>query len=226
MLLTLIMPMFMLLVFRFGAMNSLRHSNGFFSHTPDMAFPAAAGYTLLMLTNLVYNSFGGDAGGIQFFYASPVRFRDIVLAKNLVHTGILAVETVVAWMAVSFLYGRPALDITIATLAGLLFAAPVNFAVGNVLSMYSPKKLDYSKFGGQRASQMTVLVGLVLQVVVVGIGAAVFWTTRYLGNSWIAIVLLLLLAGVSMAVYCMILKRMDRLALERRETLVAELCRA
>jgi len=222
----LIMPMFMLLVFRFGAMNSMRRSGGFFAHTPEMAFPVAAGYTLLMLTNLVYNSFGGDAGGIQFFYASPVSFRDIVLAKNLAHASILAAETVVAWIAVSFLYGRPALDITIESLAGLLFAAPVNFALGNVLSMYSPKKLDYSKFGGQRASQMTALAGLILQGVVVGIGFTVFWTTRYFGNSWIATLILLAFAGVSIAVYGVILKRVDRLALERRETLVAELCRA
>ena len=93
MLLTLIMPIFMLVVFRFGAMNSARHSGGFLTRTPNLAFPVAAAYTLLMLTNLVYNNFGGDAGGIQFFYASPVSFRDIVLAKNLTHAGILAVET-------------------------------------------------------------------------------------------------------------------------------------
>ncbi len=73
-----------------------------------MAFPAAAAYTLLMLTNLAYNNFGGDAGGIQFFYASPVSFREIVLAKNLTHASILALETLVAWIAVGFLYGRPA----------------------------------------------------------------------------------------------------------------------
>ena len=82
MLLTLIMPIFMLLIFRFGAMNSLRHSNSF-ARTPDMAFPGAAAYAILVLTNLVFNSFGGDGGGIQFFYASPVTFRQIVLAKNL-----------------------------------------------------------------------------------------------------------------------------------------------
>src|SRR5208337_3146370 len=76
MLLTLIMPIFVLIIFRFGAMNAARQSGFPFARTPDMAFPAAAGYTLLILTNLVYNSFGGDAGGIQFFYASPVRFRE------------------------------------------------------------------------------------------------------------------------------------------------------
>ncbi len=226
MLLTFIMPIFMLVVFRFGAMNSARHASDFLNRTPNLAFPVAAGYTLLMLTNLVYNNFGADAGGIQFFYAAPVSFRDIVLAKNLTHASILAIETVVAWIAVTSFYGRPALDVTIATLAGLLFAAPLNFAVGNLLSIYSPKKLDYSKFGRQRASQMTVLVSLALQFVVVGVGVGVFLIARSFGNSWIATLILLVLAGASLSIYGMLLDRINHLALERRETLVAELCRA
>ena len=226
MLLNLVMPIFALLVFRFGGMNAARHSGLFVARTPNLAFPLAAAYTLLMLTNLVYNTFGGDAGGIQFFYASPVSFRQIVLGKNLTHATILCFEIVIALIAVTLLYGRPALDIRIATLAGLLFAAPVNFAVGNILSLYSPKKLDYSKFGRQRASQMTVLISLALQIVVVGVGVSVFWTARYLGNSWIAALLLLLLAAVSLTIYSMVLNRLDRLARERRETLIAELCRA
>ena len=186
----------------------------------------AAAYTLLMLTNLVYNTFGGDAGGIQFFYASPASFRQIILGKNLTHAGILAFEIVIAFIAVTLLYGRPAVDITVATMAGLLFATPLNFAVGNVLSIYSPKKLDYSKFGRQRASQMTVLISLALEIVVIAVGVSVFWTARYLGNSWIAALLLLLLGIVSLVIYGMVLNRMDRLAQERRETLIAELCRA
>jgi ABC-2 type transport system permease protein len=226
MLITLIMPLFVLFAFRFGAMNSARHSGIFVSRAPDMAFPAAVGYTLLMLTNLAYNNFGGDAGGIQFFYASPVRFRDIVLAKNLTHAGILAIEIVFAWIAVSFLYGRPAFDVTIAALAGLLFAAPINFSAGNLLSIYAPKKLDYSSFGRQRASQTTVLISLGVQVFVVGVGVAAFWIARHYGNFWIATLILLVLAGISLSAYWMILNRMDGLALERRETLVAELCRA
>jgi ABC-2 type transport system permease protein len=226
MLLTLIMPIFMLLVFRFGAMNSARHSGGFLTRTPNLAFPFAAAYTLLMFTNLVYNTFGGDGGGVQFFYASPVRFRDIVLAKNLCHAGILTIETVVAWIAVTSFYGRPALDITVATLAGLLFAAPINFAVGNILSIYSPKKLDYAKFGRQGASQMTVLLSMVLQFAVVGMAVSAFWTARHFSNVWIATLLLLALAGISLAIYGLLLNRVDRLALLRRETLVAELCRS
>src|SRR5258708_39640710 len=125
MLLTLVMPLFVLVIFRLGPLSSARGAG--FSRVPGMAFPGAAGYALLMLTNLVYNNFGGDAGGIQFFYASPVRFSQIVLAKNLTHASILMFDTALAWLAVTLLYGRPTLDVTIATLAGPLFASPRNF---------------------------------------------------------------------------------------------------
>jgi ABC-2 type transport system permease protein len=226
MLLTLIMPLFVLVVFRFGTMNQARHSGAFLARTPDMAFPAAAAYTLLVLTNLAYNNFGGDAGGIQFFYASPVSFREIVLAKNFAHASILAIEVLLAWIAVGFLYGRPTLDVTVASLAGLLFAAPVNLSAGNLLSIYAPKKLDYSSFGRQRASQTTVLISLGVQLFVVGVGVLAFWIARTYGNIWIATLILLALAGVSLSAYRMILNRMDGLAQDRRETLVAELCRA
>jgi len=226
MLLTLLMPIFVLILLRFGALNAARQSGAAFAHLPDMAFPAAAAYTLLMLTNLVCNSFGGDAAGIQFYFASPVTFRQIVLAKNLTHAGILAAETLVAWLAVSFLYGPPAFSVTIASLAGLLFAAPLNFSVGNLLSIYAPKKVDYSSFRNQKPSQMSVLISLGVQMFVVGVGALVFWIARHYGNFWIATLILLMLAGISLAGYRIVLNRMDSLALERQGTLVAELCRA
>src|SRR5579872_45013 len=174
MLLTLIMPIFVLVIFRLGPMSAARHTGVFAGGKADMAFPAAAGYTLLMLTNLAYNNFGGDAGGIQFFFASPVGFREIILAKNITHTVILAGETFVAWVAVSLLYRPPTLAITVATMASLLFAAPLNFSAGNLLSLLSPKKLDFASFGRQRASQTTVLISLGVQLFIVGVGVGTF----------------------------------------------------
>ena len=225
MLLTLIMPIFMLLVFRMGPLNSLRHSSSF-SRTPDMAFPGAAAYAILVLTNLVFNSFGGDSGGVQFFYASPVSFREIFLAKNLTHAGILVANTAFAWIAVSYLYGPPHLAVTIATLAGLLFAAPLNFAAGNLLSIYAPKKRDFSTFGRQNVSQTTVLASFGVQLVIVGLGVAAFAVARLYNNPWIATLLFLVFAAMSIPLYVVVLGRLDRIALQRRETLVAELCRA
>lgn len=226
MLLTLIMPIFVIVVFRLGPMSSARHSGVFLGRMPNMAFPAAAAYSLLVLTNFAYNNLGGDAAGIQFFFASPARFSEIVLAKNLTHACILVLEVAFSWIAVTFLYGPPALSITIASLVGLLFAAPVNFTAGNLLSIYSPKKLDYSTFGRQRASQTTVLLSLLVQIVVVGVGVAVFLIARSYGSFWIAALIFLILAAISSTGYVLVLRRLDRIALDRRETLVAELCRA
>jgi hypothetical protein len=225
MLLTLIMPIFMLLIFRLGPMNSLRHSSSL-SRTPDMAFPGAAAYAILVLTNLVFNSFGGDGGGIQFFYASPVTFRQIVLAKNLTHASILIANTAFAWIAVAYLYGAPHLAVSVATLAGLLFATPLNFTVGNLLSISAPKRRDFSTFGRQTASQTTVLVSFGVQIVTVGLGVAVFAIARLYKNLWIATLLFLALAAISIPLYIFVLRRVDGIALQRRETLVAELCRA
>jgi ABC-2 type transport system permease protein len=225
MLLTLIMPIFMLLIFRLGPMNPM-HQSSFLSRTPDMAFPGAAAYALLVLTNLVFNSFGGDASGIQFFYASPVHFRQIVLGKNLTHASILVANTALAWLAVSYLYGAPRLAVSIATLAGLVFAAPLNFAAGNLLSIYSPRKRDFSTFGRQNVSQTTVLASLGVQIVIVGIGAAAFAVAHLYKDLWIATLLFVVFAVFSVPLYLIVLQRLDRIALERRETLVAELCRA
>jgi ABC-2 type transport system permease protein len=225
MLLTLFMPVLMLLIFRLGPMNSLRHSS-LLSRTPDMAFPGAAAYAILVLTNLVFNSFGGDGGGIQFFYASPVSFRQIVLAKNMTHVSILMANTAFAWIAVSYLYGAPHLAVSVATLAGVLFAAPLNFTAGNLLSIYAPRKRDFSTFGRQNASQTTVLASFGLQILTVGLGVAVFAIARLYGNLWIATLLFLALAAISIPLYVFVLRRLDHIALQRRETLLAELCRA
>jgi ABC-2 type transport system permease protein len=225
MLLTLGMPIFMLLVFRLGPMNPMR-AQRMFSGTPDLIFPGAAAYTLLILTNLAYNSFGGDGAGVQFFYASPAQFRHIVLGKNLIHAAILAANVALAWIAVSFFYRPPQLAVTVGTIIGMLFAAPVNFTAGNLLSIYFPKKRDFASFGRQNASQTTVLISLGVQAVIIGLGFGIFTLARLLDNLWIAPLCFSILAAISIPVYIMILRRLDSLAIERRETLLAELCRA
>jgi len=225
MLLTLIMPVFMLVIFRLGPMNAAHQSN-FFNRAPDMAFPGAAAYGLLVLTNLVYNSFGGDSGGMQFFYASPANFKQIVLGKNLTFAAVLLINTGLAFIAVAFFYGTPRPAISVATVAGLLFAAPLNFTAGNLLSIYAPKKRDFSTFGRQNVSQTTVLASLGMQIVIVGMGALGFGLARFYQNLWIATIIFLALAAISVPLYVFVLGQLDDLALQRREALLAELCRA
>ncbi len=73
MLYTLVMPVVILLIFKFSMGQARRGSGSFLANSGDLAFPVGAAYALLILTNLLYNSFGADAGGIQFFFLSPAR---------------------------------------------------------------------------------------------------------------------------------------------------------
>ena len=65
-----------------------------------------------------------------------------------------------------------------------------------------------------------------MQIVIVGFGIGVFAVARYYNDLWIAVVLFLILAAISISIYVAVLRSMDRLALDRRETLLTELCRA
>jgi ABC-2 type transport system permease protein len=225
MLFTFVMPVVILLIFRLGPQTSAKQGN-FLAHAPDLAFPVGSAYALLVLTNLVYNCFGADAVGMQLFFVSPVSFREILLGKNLAHALVLACEVIAIWIAVCFMFHPPAIDITLATVTGVGFALLLNLTVGNLLSIYTPKKIDYGAFGKQRASTTTVFASLGIQAAVFGLAAVTLLIARAFGSVWIATVIFLILAGAAAIGYIMVLNRADRIALDRRDAILAELCRA
>jgi ABC-2 type transport system permease protein len=224
MLFTMIMPVVMLLIFRIGP-GGAPENEGFLVRMPALAFPVGTMYALLMLTNLVYNNFGADAGGVQFYFVSPLPLSRIVAAKNLSHTVVFIGETIIVWIAVCLLYRPPLFDVSVATISGILFALPVNLAAGNLLSVYSPKKVEYGTFGRQRASWTTVLASFAVQLATFGLGALALTLVHSYGSLWFATLLFLPLAAIALSVYFLVLRHLDRMVLARRETLIAELCR-
>lgn len=225
MLFTLVMPLVVLLIFRFTPGKS-DSSAGVLGHSADLAFPVGAAYAVLILTNLVFDSFGADAGGIQFYFVSPVRFREILLGKNLTHSLVLALEMVLVCAGASVMYRPPAWDILLATFTGVFFALVVNLTVGNLLSVYSPKKIDLSALGRQRASQTTALASLGIQAAVLGLCALALLVARAYQHIWLAAIIFLALAAIATVFYSLVLNRIDEIALRRREAMITELCRA
>jgi ABC-2 type transport system permease protein len=225
MLFTLLMPVVVLLIFRFSS-GKTDSAGGLLGHASDLAFPVGAAYTLLILTNLVYNSFGADAAGIQFYFVSPVRFREILLAKNLTHFLVLVVEMVLVWIGASLMYRPPSFDVLLATFTGVFFALVVNLTAGNLFSVYTPKKVDLATLGRQRASQVTALASLGIQAVVLGLCALAILVARAYHHIWIAAIVFIALAAVALAIYFLVLNRIDAIALQRREAMITELCRA
>src|ERR1700741_4163186 len=211
MLLTFVTPIIMLVVFGVRG-----RSGGFLSNSPDLALPIGSAYALLLLTNLIYNTFGADGGGVQFFLASPASFRSVVLGKNLAHMAVLAAEVLVLAVGVSLLFRPPSWLAIAITVTGLLFAAPINLAAGNLLSLYLPKKIEVATFGRQRASQLTVLASFLLQIVIFGVGALTVFAARSYATEWLAVIVFLLLSAVSFVIYLAVLARVDPLAHRRR----------
>ncbi len=223
MLLTFVTPIVMLVVF--GMRGRSGTGGGFLQHSPELALPIGAAYALLLLSNLIYNNFGADGGGVQFFLASPASFRSAVVGKNLAHMGVLVAEVLVLGFGVSLLFRQLSPLAVATTIAGLLFAAPINLAAGNLLSLYSPKKVEFGTFGRQRASQLTVLASFAIQIVVFGVAGLSVFAARYYGRPWLVVVLLLVLAAGAFVLYGFVLGQVDRLALGRREVMMAELCK-
>jgi ABC-2 type transport system permease protein len=225
MLFTLMMPSVVLLIFRFTPSSS-GNADAFLVRAPDLAFPVGAAYALLVLSNLVYNNFGADGAGVQFYFAAPVRFYQVQLAKNLTHAGVLGLETALVWTSVCLIFRPPSAGVTLATLSGILFALLVNLTVGNLMSVNSPKKIDFGTFGRQRASNTTVFASFGVQIVVFGLAAVVLFVARAYGRFWLATLLFLGLSAIAFVVFTLVLSRAERDALANRETLIAELTRA
>lgn len=225
MLFTLVMPVVVLLIFRFTPGKS-DSPGGIFAHAADLAFPVGAGYALLILSNLIYNCFGPDAAGIQFFFVSPVRFREILLGKNLAAGFVLGTEIVLVWIGTCLMYRPPSWDIVLATVTGVFFALLLNLIGGNFLSVFTPKKVDFGAFGRQRASNTTAFASLGIQAAVVGLCAVALLVARAYQHIWVAAVVFVILAAGALAAYFMVLERMDAIIVKRREAMISELSKA
>jgi ABC-2 type transport system permease protein len=224
MLFPLVMPVVILAIFRFSLANT-RHGSEFLQAHAGWAFPVGAGYAILLLSNFCYNCFGTEGAGIQFYYLSPVNFREILLAKNLAQASVLVLEMILVWTAVALLFRPPSVSITLATLAGAVFAALVNFTVGNLMSLYAPKRIDWAAFGRQRGAALTGFSVLGVQAGTLGFAGIAIGVAAYFHQTWPATVLLLVFAMLALRLYRYALSRIDAVSTTRRESMIAEICR-
>ncbi len=213
-----IAPLFM--VFLFAGRVS---STGRFG---EFVFPVAVAYSVLGVSVLSYNALGMDGPGVQFYFLGPARLRDVFLAKNI--TGFLLTfsELVLIFAVIAFLAHPPSLVITLSTVCWLLFATFINGTVGNLRSLMSPKKIDLLRASRRQASQLSVLIALGILTASVGIGYGTIALANVLGRPWLMVPVLLALALTAFVVYLHVLNRLDAIALDHREELAEELCKA
>ncbi|MGH9482988.1 MAG: hypothetical protein ACRD1L_12950, partial [Terriglobales bacterium] len=227
MIFTLVMPVLLLMLFRFQFQAyGPAHPRRLHFNAAGMGFPVGIAYSLLVLTNLVFNALGTDAVGVQFYFVSPARFRQVLMGKNLAYGAILAVDVVVLAAIATAIDGMPSGWLLAVTLIGLAFAAICDFTCGNLCSLFLPKKIDLSRLGRQGARGTSGIVALAIQGVVAGVVAISVVGGIALGRRWITPVMLAVLAAAATGVYFVVLGQSDAIAQARRETIVAELSKA
>jgi len=212
-----IAPIFMVFLFA----NRIGTSGRFGS----FVFPAAVAYSLLGVSILSYNCLGMDGSGIQFYFLSPTRLRDIFLAKNIIGFLLSFIELVLIFAVISLTARPPSLLISLATFCWLLFAVFANGAVGNLRSLAAPKKIDLSKISRKQTSQLSALIaiGIVAACFAIGYGGVLLANSFNL--PWLMVPFFLALAVASFLFYLHVLNRIDAIALDHREDLVEELCK-
>ena len=225
MLLNLVIPV-ILVIFLGITFHQQGRNADFLTGRADMAFPIAVAYTFLIQMNMVFNSFAFEETGVQFLLVAPVRFRDVMVGKNLFQGAAAVFEALAVWTAVSWIFAPPPLAIVTATFAGLLYATLANFAVGNILSVCYPRKLDFGAFRKKKLAGVTMLIGMITQGILIGTGAGVLLLTKHFDRLPLATPIFLAFAATAAAAYLFSLTKVDRLALSHREALTAELCRA
>jgi len=214
------MPVVM--VFFFSAMyrnGPARHGHPFAA----FALPIGVAYALLGFTQLFYNNLGAEGAGIQLYFLSPTPIRSVMLAKNLFHSALFLFDALVAGVVVSLRIGGPTPETIAATAAWLLFALPSNLAVGNIFSVTMPYRVNPGRMARQRGSQANALLSLLVQLGILGTGAAVFALCMLAQALWLAVPIFMALAAGAAFAWLRVLSNIDAMANQRRDSLMATL---
>ena len=189
------------------------------------ALPLGIIWAFMGLTQMVSNSFGGEGHGIQFYFLSPTPLRKVVLAKNAMHLVLFAVEALAITGIVVYRYGWPPLSVAAATLAWILFAIPMDFAAGNLLSVLMPYRINMTRMRRQEFSLGNGLLSMLAQAFILGTGAAVMLPCAAFHRPWLAAPILLAFAAAGLLVYEQVLARIDTLVESHRESLIHDVAK-
>jgi ABC-2 type transport system permease protein len=221
---TLLLPPIMVFFFsmQFAGKNSMLKEHGL---SPEAFFPALMAYLILILLSPAYNSFAFEGKGIQTYFMTPVRFRDVLLGKNLLLAALVLLEVSISVAVMVSRVGWPSLPRFVSTVAAVAFAVVGQLTIANWSSLSFPKKMEIGKLKGQRNSGVAVWTLFGVQITLGGICAVILFAGRWTGNPWLPAVAFAGLTAAALGGYVASLGALDRLAVEKRELLIETLCR-
>jgi ABC-2 type transport system permease protein len=222
--LTLFLPPMMVIFFtlQFASKHSALKSHGI---SPEWFFPGIMAYLILILLSPAYNSFALEGKGIQTYYLAPIRFRDVLIGKNLFLAIIVGLELAVSLTVLMLRIGLPTLPRLASTLAAGVFAVSGQFTIANWSALSFPKKMEIGKMRGQRNSGIAVWTAFGVQILIGGVCSVILLAGKWTGNPWLPFIAFAGLTVATIAGYFASLGSLDELAETKKELLIETLCR-
>ncbi len=222
--LTLLLPPLLVLIFslNFGGRHPTVGGRGV---SAEMFFPGMMAYLILILMAPAYNSFAYEGRGIQTYFTAPLRFRDVLLGKNLMLVSVLSMEIALSLAILAWRVGLPSAHMLVATCAAIIFTTVGQLTIANWSSITFPRKMEFGQMRGQRQSGMAVLVAFGSQILMGGISAVILFTGNWTGNHWLPAEAFFFLAAAALGGYFASLDALTRLAEKKKELLIEALCR-
>jgi ABC-2 type transport system permease protein len=222
--LTLLLPPLLILIF---SMNSAAWhlTRGGKGVSTEIFFPGMMAYLILILMAPAYNSFAYEGRGIQTYFTAPLRFRDVLLGKNLMLVSMLSLEIALSMSLLLWRVGLPSAHMFVATCAAIVFTVVGQLTIANWSSITFPRRMEFGKMHGQRQSGMAVLVAFGAQILMGSISAAILFTGNWTRNPWLPAQAFIFLAAAAVAGYFASLDALTKLAENKKEGLIEALCR-
>ncbi len=192
---------------------------------PEMFFPAIMAYLILILLSPAYNSFSFEGKGIQCYFMAPIRFRDVLLGKNLFLVSLVALELSVSLAVLVYRVGWPTMPRFFATIGAAAFAVTGQLTIANWSSLSFPKKMEIGKMKGQRNNGVAVWTAFGVQILVGGVATLVLLAGRWFDSPWLPAAAFVGLTIATVGGYVASLSSLDELAERKKELLIDTLCR-
>jgi ABC-2 type transport system permease protein len=221
---TLFLPPIMVIFFtlQFGGRNSAFKGHGV---SVEWFFTGIMAYLILILLSPAYNSFAFEGKGIQTYYMAPIRFRDVLLGKNLFLAMVVGLELAISLSVLAWRIGFPTLPRLASTVAAGVFAVTGQFTIANWSALSFPKKMEIGKMRGQRNSGMAVWIAFGVQFLIGGVCSVILLAGKWTGSPWLPFIAFAGLTVATIAGYFASLNSLDEVAETKKELLIETLCR-
>ena len=188
-------------------------------------FQGILAYMILILMSPAYNAFAYEGKGIQAYFMAPLRFRDVLVGKNLFLVGVIGFELALCFALLIWRIGWPGTSLFVAVLSAGAFAVAGQLPIANWSSLSFPKRMEMGKMKGQRNSGVAVWIAFGAQILVGSICGLILGIGHWVGNEWLPVGVFAALTAAALGGYVSSLDGLSRLAEKKRERLIEELCR-